>query len=187
MRRGMILFAVVAVVFMVGCSRKPAYVPITERAAAGTGSQEDARVSTEADKRAGATIEEEELLRRERERTRLAEEALKKSPFADFLFDFDSYTIKTEYLPLLKNIGDWMKQSGSTRITVEGNCDERGTTEYNLALGQKRADAVRDYLDRLGVDGKRVKTVSYGKETPRDANHTEEAWARNRRVHFKPE
>ncbi len=69
-------------------------------------------------------------------------------------------------------------------MRIEGNCDERGTVEYNLALGQKRADAAKAYLVNLGVDGKRLETVSYGKEKPVDPGHNEEAWAKNRRDHF---
>jgi len=70
---------------------------------------------------------------------------------------------------------------------VEGHCDERGTIEYNLVLGQKRAEAVKDYLVKLGIEEKRIKTISYGKEMPVDPGHTEEAWAKNRRAHFRIE
>ena len=69
-------------------------------------------------------------------------------------------------------------------MRVEGHCDERGTVEYNLALGQKRADAAKAYLVNLGVDGKFIETVSYGKERPVDPGHNEAAWAKNRRAHF---
>ena len=185
MKNIMILCAILAFI-LAACGPKPVHVPITQRAGETT-SKEGVEASSESAKKSGTGIEEEELLRQERERKRLAEEALKKALLTDILFDFDAYTIKAEYLPLLKNIGDWMKQNEAVRLNVEGHTDERGTTEYNLALGQNRADTVRDYLIRLGVDGKRLRTISYGKEMPVDPRHTEEAWAKNRRVHFKIE
>jgi peptidoglycan-associated lipoprotein len=82
-------------------------------------------------------------------------------------------------------VGNWLKQSRATTITVEGHCDERGTVEYNFALGQKRAESVKEHLVKMGVEGSRIKTVSYGKETPSDTGHSEDAWAKNRRAHFK--
>jgi len=78
-----------------------------------------------------------------------------------------------------------MKQDRSVRLIVEGHCDERGTVEYNLALGQKRAEAVKDYLLKLGIDAGRIRTISYGKEVPVESGKSEEAWAKNRRAHFK--
>jgi peptidoglycan-associated lipoprotein len=71
-------------------------------------------------------------------------------------------------------------------VRIEGNCDERGTVEYNLVLGQKRADSTKGYLINLGVDGKLLGTISYGKEKPVDPGHNEAAWAKNRRAHFLP-
>ena len=72
----------------------------------------------------------------------------------------------------------------SVKLTVEGHCDERGTQEYNLVLGQKRSEVVKEHLVKMGVDAKRINAVSYGKEAPADSGHTEDAWALNRRVHF---
>jgi peptidoglycan-associated lipoprotein len=71
------------------------------------------------------------------------------------------------------------------RLTIEGHCDERGTTEYNLALGQRRADAARNYLVDLGIDGSRLSTISYGEERPFETGHDESAWSQNRRAHFR--
>jgi peptidoglycan-associated lipoprotein len=181
-----ILCAILSLI-LVGCGPKPVHVPITQRAGETGPSKGGTGITDGSDKQPGAGIEEEELLRKERERRRLAEEAEKKALLADILFDFDTYTIKSSYLPVLKNIADWMKQNGTVRLAVEGHADERGTTEYNLALGQKRADTVRDHLVRLGVDPKKLKSASYGKEMPVDPGHTEEAWVKNRRVHFRIE
>jgi peptidoglycan-associated lipoprotein len=81
-------------------------------------------------------------------------------------------------------MADWLVANQAIKLTIEGYCDERGTTEYNLALGQKRAEAAKDYFVKSGVSASRLKTVSYGKEAPLDAAHTEQAWAKNRRAHF---
>jgi peptidoglycan-associated lipoprotein len=103
----------------------------------------------------------------------------------DIFFDFDKYNIRPADAEILKKNYDWFK-ANSKRMRVEGHCDERGTIEYNLVLGQKRADAAKKYLTDLGVDEKRMETVSYGKEKPLDPGHNEAAWAKNRRVHFTP-
>jgi peptidoglycan-associated lipoprotein len=104
----------------------------------------------------------------------------------DIHFDFDKYNIRPADAEILKKNAGWFKQNAGSRVKVEGNCDERGTVEYNMVLGQKRADAAKSYLFTLGVDGGRMDTVSYGKERPLDPGHNEEAWAKNRRDHFEP-
>lgn len=109
-------------------------------------------------------------------------------PFAaqlkDINFDFDKYNIREKDAVILNQNAPWF--SDGKKAKVEGHCDERGTVEYNLALGQKRADAAKKFLMGLGVDGGLMETVSYGKEKPLDPGHNEEAWAKNRRVHFEP-
>jgi peptidoglycan-associated lipoprotein len=102
----------------------------------------------------------------------------------DINFDFDKYNIRTGDAETLKSNAEWFKANPGKKMRVEGNCDERGTVEYNLALGQKRADAAKAYIVNLGVDGKALETVSYGKERPADPGHNEAAWAKNRRAHF---
>jgi peptidoglycan-associated lipoprotein len=131
------------------------------------------------------SITEEELARAERARQRLAEEEARKSAMKDVFFDYNSYAIKQADLAALKEVGNWLRRNKDLRITIEGHCDERGTAEYNLTLGQKRAEAVKDYLVKAGVDENRIKTISYGKELPFDRAHSEDAWAKNRRAHFK--
>ena len=104
--------------------------------------------------------------------------------FPDVHFDYDQYNIKPQDEPTLKRLATWLVKNTDTRLTIEGHCDERGTVEYNLALGERRASAVRDYLAASGIDRKRITTISYGKERPLDKAQTEEAWAKNRRGHF---
>lgn len=95
-------------------------------------------------------------------------------------FDFDKYALKPEARKTLEKQAAWLKQHGSVSVLVAGNCDERGTREYNLALGERRANAAKDYLVSLGVNPSRIKTISYGKERPVALGSTEAAWAQNR-------
>ncbi|MGA2330473.1 MAG: peptidoglycan-associated lipoprotein Pal [Syntrophales bacterium] len=104
--------------------------------------------------------------------------------FKNVLFDFDKFNLKPEGRDTLKQLAEWLTNNKNNIVLIEGNCDERGTTEYNLALGERRAKEAMKYLVELGIDGKRIKTISYGKERPLDPGHTEEAWAKNRRDHF---
>ncbi len=96
-------------------------------------------------------------------------------------FDFDKYDIKPEFRDAIKYNAQQLNKDTSLRVTVEGHCDERGSTEYNLALGERRATAVQKALAAEGVDAKRMKVVSYGEERPVDPGHDEAAWAKNRR------
>jgi len=100
-------------------------------------------------------------------------------------FDYDKFELTTEDRNTLKKNADYLNSNPDVNVLVEGNCDERGTIEYNLALGQKRAAAVREYYGQLGVALGRVGTISYGSEKPVDPAHTEDAWAKNRRAETK--
>jgi peptidoglycan-associated lipoprotein len=95
-------------------------------------------------------------------------------------FDLDSYTLRADAKPVLDAQANWLRRWNAVRVRIEGNCDERGTREYNFALGARRANAVRDYLISKGIAAARIETISYGKERPLDPGSTEEAWARNR-------
>lgn len=107
------------------------------------------------------------------------------SPLQDVPFDFDSAVLLESSRPILDRTAEWLRSYSTVTLLVEGHCDERGTVEYNLALGERRATAVYNYLVSLGIGASRLKTISYGKEFPLDPGHTEEAWARNRRAHFQ--
>lgn len=102
----------------------------------------------------------------------------------DIFFDFDSSALSDEAQEQLKQNAAWMQNHPLPAVTVEGHCDERGTDEYNIALGERRAEAARNYLVTLGVGGSRLTAVSFGEEKPFDPGHNEEAWAKNRRDHF---
>jgi peptidoglycan-associated lipoprotein len=102
----------------------------------------------------------------------------------DVFFDFDKAEVRSDQRDLLDANAAFLKKYPTVRIRVEGHCDERGTREYNMALGDRRANAVKEFLASLGVDAGRIETVSYGKERPFSPGHDESAWAQNRRGHF---
>lgn len=104
--------------------------------------------------------------------------------FEDIYFEYDAYDIRDEAKPILQGLAAWFLENGTTKILVEGHCDERGTNEYNLALGDRRAKAVRDYLVALGIAPDRIRMISYGEEKPLCADLTDACFAKNRRAHF---
>jgi peptidoglycan-associated lipoprotein len=106
------------------------------------------------------------------------------APLKDVFFDFDKATIREDQKAALNTNVGWLKANGQRKLTIEGHCDERGTAEYNLGLGERRAKAVKDYLLAAGIPADRIATVSYGKERPFVMGHDESAWKWNRRAHF---
>jgi peptidoglycan-associated lipoprotein len=106
------------------------------------------------------------------------------SPLKDVFFDYDRYDLRADARQVLKANADWLKKNPSARIEIEGHCDERGTSEYNLALGAKRAQSAKDYLATLGIAGDRLSTISYGEEIPVCKQSTEDCWRQNRRARF---
>ena len=111
-------------------------------------------------------------------------EVFESSLLKDIRFDFDRYDIRREDMEILNVSAALLRKHSTVKIQIEGHCDERGTQEYNLALGERRANSARAYLISLGISDNRISTISYGEERPADPNHTEEAWAKNRRGHF---
>jgi peptidoglycan-associated lipoprotein len=107
-----------------------------------------------------------------------------RSALRDITFAFDRYDLTEEAKRILADLGAALKAHQAFAITVEGHADERGTVEYNLALGDRRAQAVRDHLVALGIEASRIDTISYGEQRPVDPGHDELAWAVNRRAHF---
>jgi peptidoglycan-associated lipoprotein len=118
------------------------------------------------------------------ERARLAREMANQLKKDSVYFDFDKSEIKPEFRDVVKKQADFMLANGGDSVTLEGNCDERGSDEYNLALGERRADAVSRQMQILGVAQGKIKTVSYGNEKPRLTCHEEKCWQENRRVDF---
>ena len=106
------------------------------------------------------------------------------SPLKDVYFDFDRYDLSAEARTILRANADWLKSNPGARVEIEGHCDDRGTNEYNLALGAKRAQSAREYLTTLGITANRLSTISYGEEIPVCKEQTESCWKQNRRARF---
>jgi peptidoglycan-associated lipoprotein len=107
-----------------------------------------------------------------------------QGPLRDVNFDFERYDLSAEARDILKGHAAWLKANPPVRVEIEGHCDERGTSEYNLALGAKRAESVKRYLIDLGISPSTLSTISYGEELPLCKEQTEACWAKNRRAHF---
>lgn len=192
---GILVFLMIMLV-LAGCAKKippTAEAPSTEAMSAA----EEARKREEAarlERERMAAIEEreraarEESMRRQRdEESRRAQAmAMAREQFVnqDVHFAFDSFTLNEEAKSILGQKASWLASNAQTTTQIEGHADERGTTAYNLALGERRANAVKQYLTALGVQASRLTTISYGEEAPLDPGHNEQAWARNRRAHF---
>ncbi len=124
-------------------------------------------------------LSEEEIFQK-----KTLEQINQEKPLAMIFFDYDRYEIRNDAGPVLEANAQWLKSYPTVKILVEGHCDERGTEEYNLALGEKRARSAMNYLVSLGISPERVRIISYGKSQPLDPGHDENAWAKNRRAQF---
>jgi peptidoglycan-associated lipoprotein len=116
----------------------------------------------------------------------LLKEAQAEGALMPIYFDYDKSNLKSEAKTNLDKTAAWLAKKTTVNIRIEGNCDERGTNEYNMALGDRRANTAKEYLVKLGVSADRLETVSLGEEKPLDAGHSEAAWAKNRRDDFMP-
>jgi peptidoglycan-associated lipoprotein len=123
----------------------------------------------------------EEGLSEQKEKARFERDLFENE---DILFEFDSAKLSDEAQKILRSKAEWLRKNPRAQVIIEGHCDERGTNEYNLALGDRRALSAKTFLVDLGIDSSRLTTVSYGEERPLDTGSTEEAWAKNRRDHF---
>jgi peptidoglycan-associated lipoprotein len=174
MRQPLIPLALVALVLVAGCGKKkveapppPPAAPATPPPAPPPSTPDVAPQVSEYDRIKAMSTDEIERL----------------GLLADIHFDLDKYDLREGDRQTLNRNAEALKKFDFLRITVEGHCDERGSVEYNLALGERRAKAAYDYLVSLGVPADRMKTVSYGKEVPLCQEHSEDCWARNRRAH----
>ena len=158
--------------------------------AAVTADDEAARKAKEAADREAALKEQaakDEAARKAAARAAWAKknaEALVDLNIQNIYFDYDKSAIRPDAREILKANAEIFTKNSSAKIVVEGHCDERGTAEYNMALGERRAQEAKQYLVNLGIDASRIETISYGKERPLDNRSTEEAWAQNRRAQF---
>jgi peptidoglycan-associated lipoprotein len=126
---------------------------------------------------------QEEAARRE---AAAREAAMKSVSLEPVFFDFDQWSIREDQKEVMAKNSQWLKSNPNVKVRLEGHCDERGTAEYNLALGQKRAEGVKSFLEGMGISSQRMTPVSYGEERPLDPGHDEAAWTKNRRVDIVP-
>jgi peptidoglycan-associated lipoprotein len=167
-----------------GCSKKQPVVSEASTQDASAKMREEEEAARRA--REAAIAERERRAQEESMRRSAAQMGMTRDEFVnqDVLFAFDDYTLSDSAKSILDKKASWMRDNGSAAVKIEGHCDERGTTAYNLALGERRANAAKQYLSALGISGARMSTVSYGEQFPLDPGHTESAWVRNRRAHF---
>jgi len=185
-RRSIMLLSLLALAFTISCGpsiNQPPPKWTVENQSASTSPPPSPQTSApkpavEA-KREGASTSSLEALRSGESTATPAASALKDAYFA-----FDKYDLSPEARETLKANAEWLKANPAARVQVEGHCDERGTQEYNMALGAKRAQATVDYLATLGITASRMSTISYGEEIPVCKEHNEECWAKNRRARF---
>jgi peptidoglycan-associated lipoprotein len=179
------LFLSLVVFISFGCKQRVVTQPESEQPPQQK-EQQQAREEAVESKTAPEKITEREMPSMEtiESRDKAIARAEQEGLFKDVLFDFDSYNVQEQYKPALKSLASWMMKHKDVDLSIEGHCDERGTNEYNLALGDRRARAVKDYLISLGVPSSRTQTMSYGEERPLCQEHTEACWAKNRRAHF---
>jgi peptidoglycan-associated lipoprotein len=168
----LLLVLVAAVAVMLGCGGKKVR-PLEEDEAA-----------MEAARRRAAEEEEARRAREAEEAIKPIEPAEEEIGFGKIYFDYDKYNLTGKAISTLSENAEILMNNPQLEITIQGHCDERGTDEYNLALGEKRAQAARDFLVNFGIAKSRISVISYGEERPVDPGHDEEAWAKNRRAEF---
>ncbi len=171
-----ILFVCIALI-MTGCPKK---TQVKEEPSVKKEESAKAKVDREAEAKAKKAFEDSLVAKKT---PGIEGEYYVSSMLKDIHFDFDRYDIRPADAAILKTNADLLKKYHNVKIQVEGHCDERGTVEYNLALGERRANSTRNYLVSIGVSPERVSIISYGKEKPEDSAHSEAAWAKNRRAH----
>jgi peptidoglycan-associated lipoprotein len=181
-------FLVFALVIFVGflapsCGKKEIKTqPVMSEDEARRRAEEEAR---KREQERQAAIREEQLREDQlREKSESFQSAREMFENEDILFEFDSASLSVEAQEILRAKAAWLRENPRARVIIEGHCDERGTNEYNLALGDRRAFSAKAFLVDLGIDESRLTTISYGEEKPIASGSTEEAWAKNRRAHF---
>ena len=184
-----LLLVIPGLLFTVSCAKKT----VKADAAAQKQAEEEAVMKA----REAEQAKQEEIARqRAMEEARMREEAQRMEEMRmkmeaqnrfvndNIHFEFDSSVLLSDAREILKWKAEWLRNNPDAQVIIEGHCDERGTNEYNLALGERRAMSAKSYLMDLGIAGSRLTSISYGEERPVDPGHNEEAWAKNRRAHF---
>jgi peptidoglycan-associated lipoprotein len=184
---GIFIVLVFGLTIFTGCAEKKAVVKDGAAQDQQMAADKAAKDKAEADRLAREQAEKDAAMKAQAEKEQEAKvqaAATIEVAVKDINFDFDKSNIRPDAREVLKANADYILKSSVASIVIEGNCDERGTTEYNMALGERRAREAKKYLVNLGVKEAKMKTISYGKERPLDPGHDEAAWEKNRRDHF---
>ena len=168
-----LLFVIPGLLFTVSCAKKT----VKDETVMQQQAEEEARIQA----REAEQTERQRSMEEERSKMMAAQNRFLNE---DIHFEFDSSNLLPEAQEILRWKAAWLQKNQNAQVTIEGHCDERGTSEYNLALGDRRANSAKSYLMDLGLYGSRLNTISYGEERPADYGSNEEAWAKNRRAHF---
>ncbi|MBT9438830.1 MAG: peptidoglycan-associated lipoprotein Pal [Desulfobacterales bacterium] len=185
-----LLLVIPGLMIVTSCAKKTVKADLD---LAQTQEDEAAKLAAEKAKLAAEKAKQEEIARQRAldEKRRKEEAAMRKITAArnlfmneDIYFDFDRSDLKPEAQEVLKRKAEWLRKNHSESVIIEGHCDERGTNEYNLALGDRRAQSAMNFLINLGTEESRLTTISYGEERPADPRQNETAWSKNRRDHF---
>ena len=174
-----ILFLCLGLILM-GCPKKPVVREEPSAKKEEAAKIEAERMAKEKESKAKEEFEKSLIAKRT---PGIEGEVFESSLLKDIHFDFDKYDIRPGDMTILRENAALLKKYPKVKIQIEGHCDERGTVEYNLALGERRASSTKNYLVSLGISADRLSTISYGKERPLDPGHNEEAWTKNRRAH----
>jgi peptidoglycan-associated lipoprotein len=184
---GFLVLVAFGMTIFTGCAEKKTVVKdeaIQEQTAPAA---QTAQQDNEAARQVKEQADRERALREQAEREQAAKAkaaATAEVNIRDINFDFDQSNIRPDAREILKANADILLKKGAAQIAIEGYCDERGTAEYNMALGERRAQEAKKYLVNLGMEASQIKTISYGEERPLDPGNNEDAWANNRRAHF---
>ena len=182
---GFLVLVAFGMTIFTGCAKKKTVIKdeaIQEQTAPVA---QTAQQDNEAARQVKEQADRERALREQAEREQAAKAAaIAEVNIRDINFDFDQSNIRPDAREILKANADILLKKGAAQIAIEGYCDERGTAEYNMALGERRAQEAKKYLVNLGMEASQIKTISYGEERPLDPGNNEDAWANNRRAHF---
>ena len=189
-KRFLAIFTVIAItMFLAGCPKKQTV--FSESAMVSSEAKEEAVAKAQAEAAEKARVEAKAKAENEAEgkaKIEVEEEAkagaIKAFQAEDIHFDLDRYDIKEGDREILKSLAEWLLDNNNMKVEIEGHCDERGADEYNLALGDRRAHSVMQYMTMLGVTSERISATTYGEEKPLCVEPTEDCWWKNRRVHF---
>ncbi|MDI6801154.1 MAG: peptidoglycan-associated lipoprotein Pal [Thermodesulfovibrionales bacterium] len=188
MKRLFVIFLIISgLIITAGCAQRKVAGPEQPSAQPETKADDKQKIPA-ADAKSSREMQKESITEKQLTMAQPADAKLTakevKTMIKDVLFDFDKYTIKEDAKPVIKEVAVMLTNNKKWKVIIEGHCDDRGTNEYNLGLGDKRAHSVKEHLISIGIPSSKIETISYGEEKPVCKEQTEECWTKNRRAHF---